>query len=443
VYDRFAEERGWTPREVDELSREELFWLPVIKAARAEAGEQVARHEAAKGERQLAATKKGPRMAVICWHSTAPWSPSGYGVQTALWTQKLREMGHEVLISTFWGLNGSPTSWDGMTVLPGFGGNYSTPSLHQHAKHIQPDLVMTLGDVWVLDPNLLRELPLAHWLPCDCRPMSTADRNVVEASGAQLVAMSQFGQQRFIDAGFTSALYVPHAIDFDVWKIPEDRDRLREATGISPDTFVIGVNAANNDAIRKAPSEMLLAFAKFLQNHPDSLLSLHTGVHCDGGQDLEYLSESLGISDRVRVVDQYRYTAGLIQQSDLAEWYACIDVLLASTYGEGFGLPIIEAKACGTPVITTRCSSMEELNSDGFQVDGEPFFNGVHRAWWIRPSISGMVAALEEAYERRGEVDPVKLRESVSQYEVGRVAAEHMGPAVDELLERMSARRSM
>jgi glycosyltransferase involved in cell wall biosynthesis len=350
-------------------------------------------------------------------------------------------MGHEVFISTFWGLSGSPTAWDGITVLPGFGGNYSSPSLHQHAKHIQPDLVLTLGDVWVLDANLLRELPLAHWLPSDCRPMSTADRNIVEASGAQLLAMSRFGQQRFIDAGFTNALYCPHGLDFQTWKIPEDRGKLREATGIGPDTFVIGVNAANNDAIRKAPSEMLLAFAKFAQSHPDSLLSLHTAVHCDGGQDLECLAENLGITDKVRVVDQYRYSAGLIQPSELADWYGAVDVLLAATYGEGFGLPIVESMACGTPVITTKCSSMEELNPDGIQVDGEPFYNGVHRAWWIRPSVSGMVAALEQAYEQRHDVDPVKLRESVAQYEVGRVAEEHMKPAVDELLERMAARR--
>ena len=116
-------------------------------------------------------------------------------------------------------------------------------------------------------------------------------------------------------------------------------------------------------------------------------------------------------------------------------------MLLAATYAEGFGLPIVEAMACGTPVITTRCSSMEELNPDGIQVDGEPFWNGVHRGWWIRPSVSGMVAALEQAYERRSDVDPVKLREGVARYEVGRVAEEYMGPAVDELVERMAARR--
>lgn len=380
-------------------------------------------------------------MARILWHSCASWSPSGYGQQTALWTLKLRDMGHEVFLSTYWGLNGSPTQWNGITVLPAFGGNYSSPSLRQHARHIGPDLVITLGDVWVMDPNVLKELPVAHWLPADCRPMSMADRGVVETGGASLIAMSRFGHDRFREAGFGNSLYVPHGIDFSTWRIPEDRAALREAAGIGPDTFVIGVNAANNDAIRKAPSEMLLAFAKFLQSRPDSLLYLHTAVHCDGGQDLECLSENLGITDRVRVVDQYRYSAGLIQPSDLADWYGTCDVLLAATYAEGFGLPIVEAMACGTPVVTTRCSSMEELNPDGIQVDGEPFYNGVHKAWWIRPSVSGMVAALEQAYEQRGDVDPVKLRESVAQYEVGRVAEEHMGPAVGELLERMAARR--
>jgi len=350
-------------------------------------------------------------------------------------------MGHEVLVSTFWGLNGSPTSWDGIPVLPGFGGQYSSPSLHQHAKHLNPDLVMTLGDVWVTDPALLRELPLAHWLPSDCRPMSTADRGVVEANGAHLVAMSKFGLARFREAGFTNSLYVPHGLDFDVWKIPEDKVAVRQATGIDPSVFVVGVNAANNDAIRKAPAEMMLAFAKLAANHDDVLLSLHTAVHCDGGQDLECLAENLGITDRILVVDQYRYSAGLIQPSDLADWYGAIDVLLAATYGEGFGLPIVEAMASGVPVITTRCSSMEELNPDGIQVDGEPFWNGVHRGWWIRPSVSGMWRALEQAYEQRADVDPVKLRESVQRYEVSRVAQEHMKPTIDTLLERMAARR--
>lgn len=384
-------------------------------------------------------------MAKIIFHSTAPWSCSGYGQQTGLWTRKLREAGHEVFISNYWGLNGTVLEWNGIPVLPAFGGGYASPSLREHAKHINPDLVITLGDVRVLDPGVLRELPAAHWLPADCRPMSAADRQVVEASGSQLIAMSRFGMDRFRDAGFTSALYWPHAIPLDVFTIPsaEERARFRSERGVGPETFVVGLNAANNDAIRKAAPEMMLAFAKFNRGHPDSLLALHTGIHQDGGQDLEYLAESLGITDKVRVVDQYRYAAGLIPAESMAEWYGSLDLLCAATYAEGFGIPVVEALACGVPVVTTRCSSMEELNPDGYQVDGEPFYNGVHRAWWVRPSVAGIYRAFEQAYEERGDVDAVKLRESVACYGVDAVAEQHMKPVVDELLERMAARKAL
>jgi glycosyltransferase involved in cell wall biosynthesis len=183
----------------------------------------------------------------------------------------------------------------------------------------------------------------------------------------------------------------------------------------------------------------MLAFAKFNKAHPDSLLALHTGVHQDGGQDLEYLAEALGITDKTRVVDQYRYAAGLISPESMWEWYASFDLLCAATYAEGFGIPIVESLASGVPVVTTACSSMEELNPLGWQVDGEPFWNGVHRGWWVRPSIAGMYRAFEAAYDERADVDAVKLRESVACYGVDVVAEQHMTPVIAELLERMAA----
>ena len=79
-------------------------------------------------------------------------------------------------------------------------------------------------------------------------------------------------------------------------------------------------------------------------------------MHQEGGQDLEAVAENLGITDCVRAVDQYRYHGGLVQASDLKDWYGALDVLSCCSFGEGFGLPIMEAQACGVPVITTRAS---------------------------------------------------------------------------------------
>lgn len=380
-------------------------------------------------------------MAKIMWHSCAPWAPSGYGSQTAIWTRRLKELGHEVVISTYWGIQGGATQWEGMTILPGFGGNYCSSSLGQHAKAFQPDLIITLGDVWVMDANILREIPVAHWLPGDCRPMSLADRNVCEASGAELIAMSEFGRDRFRQAGF-DALYVPHGIDTDVYHPLGNRKVLRESVGLTEDQFVIGINQANNDAIRKALPEQMLAFARFAEGKDDVLMTLHTGVHQEGGQDLEAVAENLGILDKIRVVDQYRYTSGMITPKDLNEWYNVLDVLSQTVFAEGFGLPIIEAQAAGTPVITTRAASMPELNPHGIEVDGEPFWNGVHKGWWIRPSIREITAAYEQAYAERGHRadEGAKCREFAMDYDFRRVSPEFMEPAVETLLQRMKAR---
>lgn len=376
-------------------------------------------------------------MAKILWHSTAPWANSGYGTQTKIFTRLLRDAGHEVTISTYWGLQGAPTKWEDITVLPGYGGGYCSKSLGDHVKATEPDLVITLGDIWVLDPNILRQIPIAHWLPSDCRPMSLADRNVATPAGSQLIAMSQFGYDNFKRAGF-DPVYWPHGIQTDVFAPVADREVLKEACGIAG-RFVIGINGANNDAIRKSLPEQMMAFAKFNKRHPEALLTLHTGVHQEGGQDLEAVAENLGIIDQIRVVDQYRYDCGLVLDTDMAEWYSAIDVLSAAAFGEGFGIPIVEAQACGTPVIATRASAMEELNPHGLNVPGDPFWNGVHKGWWIKPDISAIVDAYEAEYERwkTGTVNRAELRDFAVGYNHETVFAQHGLPAVEALLERV------
>ncbi|MEO0076612.1 MAG: glycosyltransferase family 4 protein [candidate division WOR-3 bacterium] len=56
---------------------------------------------------------------------------------------------------------------------------------------------------------------------------------------------------------------------------------------------------------------------------------------------------------------------GRLSTDELVYWYNLCDICLLPTRLEGFGYAIAEAMACGKPVVTTNCSSLPEIVSDG------------------------------------------------------------------------------
>lgn len=70
-------------------------------------------------------------------------------------------------------------------------------------------------------------------------------------------------------------------------------------------------------------------------------------------QDVLYQIDNLGLKEKINF-------AGYVPSEDLPMVYNLADVLVYPSVYEGFGLPPLEALACGTPVITTAVSSMPE-----------------------------------------------------------------------------------
>ncbi len=69
-------------------------------------------------------------------------------------------------------------------------------------------------------------------------------------------------------------------------------------------------------------------------------------------------------------IDEYVLTPGWIAEADLPLVYAAADVFVYPSRYEGFGLPVLEAMACGTPVVTTNAASIPELAGPAaFQLD--------------------------------------------------------------------------
>ena len=69
------------------------------------------------------------------------------------------------------------------------------------------------------------------------------------------------------------------------------------------------------------------------------------------------LVKNLGLIDRV-------HFTGYVQDEELPFWYNAAKVLVFPSVYEGFGMPIIEAMACGTPVIAARSSSIPEAGGE-------------------------------------------------------------------------------
>lgn len=55
---------------------------------------------------------------------------------------------------------------------------------------------------------------------------------------------------------------------------------------------------------------------------------------------------------------------GFAEPSDLARWYSAATIFVYPSLYEGFGLPVLEAMSCGTPVITSNVSSLPEVAGD-------------------------------------------------------------------------------
>lgn len=70
-----------------------------------------------------------------------------------------------------------------------------------------------------------------------------------------------------------------------------------------------------------------------------------------------------------------------VPDEDMPALYSAASLFAFPTLYEGFGIPVLEAQACGTPVLTSDCSALPEVGGDGaFYVDPydvESIFNGI------------------------------------------------------------------
>jgi glycosyltransferase involved in cell wall biosynthesis len=386
-------------------------------------------------------------MTKLLWHSNAPFTPTGYGQQTGLFLPLINEH-YEVACSSFYGLEGSPIKWEGIPVFPGIGGHFGDEGLVQHAKRFfdgdpRGGLVVTLMDVWVLDPRWMSQLNTAAWVPVDHEPAPPGVVKYFTESGAVPIAMSRFGQQML---GRLDPLYMPHGVDTTKYK-PVERKAAREAAGVPEDAFLVGMVAANKGRpSRKGFSQAFQAFKKIAEKHENAYLYLHTMINpgLAEGENIPAMLEALDIPrERVLIADQYRIVFDPYSHESMAKIYSTMDVLLNPAMGEGFGVCVLEAQACGIPVIVTDFTAMTEVCGSGWAVNHTPYWTGMG-SWQATPDVDDIADALEECYGRSSalrEKMAKAARRHAQEYALPKVFKQFMLPALRAAEQRFSAQR--
>lgn len=372
----------------------------------------------------------------ILWKSAHPDMATGYGTQSALILPRLKALGHEVAVSVTAGQDGHFSFWQG---IPVFGRSSYTDlgedTVREDASAFKADLVITFFCTWVSKyPHVWRDLRTVHMTPVDCDPMSIRDYRVICDTGGTPAAVSRTGldimRKGGLDREALDPLFLPHGVDTAAFAPPADRDALRREMGVDG-KFTVGMNFNNNDKFRKNIQESIRGFALFHAKHPDSVLCLHAMQAQPEGYNLLALTRHLGIRDAVKWTPQYELITGMIPAKVLADWYGALDVYLGPG-NEGFGLPAIEAQACGTPVILGDWSTGPELHGDGWLAEGQRWWNDVHQADWHMASPQSIAECLEEAYEDAGNRRDA-ARDNALRWDINKMVREHWEPVLGDL----------
>ncbi len=330
-----------------------------------------------------------------------------------------------------------------MTIYPGLDqGGYGGEILQAHAQHWfggdqRNGLIVTLIDVWVLPPEVIRNLNVASWVPVDHDPVPDQVEQWFGHSGAIPIAMSRFGAKQLERH---DPLYVPHGINTKILK-PMGRSLGRKSMGITEDAFLVGMVAANKgNPSRKNFPQAIAAFAEFRKKHTDAVLYLHTeGTGRAQGINLHRLLAEFDLPREAVVwADQYMLQCLPVPLGAMAHMYSALDVLLAPSAGEGFGVPLLEAQSCGVPVITTDFSACPEVGKNGWHVGGTKTWT--HQdSWQFNPDHDQLVNALNQAYDLAGS-QADDCRAHALEYDTEQVLVEYMLPALAECERRIAER---
>jgi len=160
---------------------------------------------------------------------------------------------------------------------------------------------------------------------------------------------------RLLDADPTRIDVAYHGVDQAAFHIPSDEEkaRVQARLGLTDSTYVAFLGAKEP---RKNVPNLIRGWARAVSDwpHPPALV-----IAGGQGHDDDIDRAVAEVPPHLRLL-----RPGYLRYADLPGFLGGAAVACYPSFGEGFGLPILEAMACGTPVLTTPRLSLPEVGGD-------------------------------------------------------------------------------
>jgi glycosyltransferase involved in cell wall biosynthesis len=169
---------------------------------------------------------------------------------------------------------------------------------------------------------------------------------------------------RVLDADPTRIDVAYHGVDRETFHVPseEERTRVQARLGLRGTPYVAFLGMLEP---RKNVPSLVRGWVKAVQDREQPPALVLAG---GSGWDDEIDQAITEVPSRLRVL-----RPGYLRFSDLRGYLGGATVVAYPSHGEGFGLPVLEAMACGAPVLTTPRLSLPEVGGDAVAyTEGDP-----------------------------------------------------------------------
>jgi len=247
---------------------------------------------------------------------------------------------------------------------------YGRKKICSMIPQMEYDILFFLQDTFIMDflPQLIphlkdqgKKFKSICYFPVDGEPKEQWIKNISVVDYP--VAYSEFGKEMAnkVYSECPELDVIPHGINTTDYA-PLPKEQIAEFRtryfGAHADKFIF-MNLNRNQQRKDIP-RTIQAFVEFRKEVPESLLYLHMAQK-DQGWDLPEVCKAYGLNNTDDVIFPQNFGPNQGYPRQVVNMlYNCVDVVVSTTLGEGWGLSWSEAMAAKTPIIMPRNTALTE-----------------------------------------------------------------------------------